>query len=409
MSRKWVEREAPRWVDQGIVTREQADRILGLYEDKKHAIGLLPILGSVLVGLGILSFIAANWQDIPQLLRLALLALVMCGFYAGGEMATRRRGQKLGIALVGLGVISFGAGIILIGQMFHLVAYNAGSFILWAAAGALAAYLYRSRYLYLLALLLFDAAQVYSVTSFGGFSYTAFVLMVAALGYYGWKFRSDVIVWCFSLSVTAHALMWVLAEEYKFMWMFIPALALYLLGDWLKERRGAYALQAAPLAAAFLFGVFMVLVGGEWNYPSLHERLTPEPLAYLGALAALFAASLAGKYVRGQLSTAYEWVLFVPFFYLNAGVYVMYLLSLFFFSLYVLWRGYAESWRFKINFGTVLFICSTLVAYSKLTWDFMDKSLFFIIGGVLLIGLSWFLNRKNKQVLHNAEEGNRNA
>ncbi|WP_372813027.1 DUF2157 domain-containing protein [Paenibacillus sp.] len=409
MSKKWVEREASAWVDQGIVTREQADRIIGLYEDKNHAVGLLPILGSVLVGLGILSFIAANWQDIPQLLRLLLIVLVMCGFYAGGEAATRRGAQKLGIALAGLGVVSFGGGIILIGQMFHLVAYNAGSFILWAAAGALAAYMYRSRYLYLLALLLFDAAQVYSVASFGSFSYTAFLLMAAGLGYYGWKFRSDLLVWCFSLSVTAHALMWVLSEEYKFMWMFIPALALYVLGDWLKERRGAYALQAAPLAAAFVFGVFMVLIGGEWSERSLREGLSPEPLAYLSALGVLFAASLAGKSMRGRLSTAYEWVLFVPFFYLSAGIYVMYLLSLFFFSLYVLWRGYAESWRFKINFGTALFICSTLVAYGKLTWDFMDKSLFFIIGGVLLIGLSWFLNRKNKQVLHDAGEGNRDA
>ena len=60
------------------------------------------------------------------------------------------------------------------------------------------------------------------------------------------------------------------------------------------------------------------------------------------------------------------------------------MIALFVFSLQLLWRGYAEEWRAKINWGTVLFLLSTLVAYGKLTWDFMDKSLFFILGGVLM-------------------------
>ncbi|MNL89126.1 hypothetical protein D3C87_2192590 [compost metagenome] len=48
-----------------------------------------------------------------------------------------------------------------------------------------------------------------------------------------------------------------------------------------------------------------------------------------------------------------------------------------------------------------------MVAYGKLTWDFMDKSLFFIIGGLLLLVLSWFLNRRNKKFLAEAKGGNR--
>ncbi|UUZ89377.1 DUF2157 domain-containing protein [Paenibacillus sp. P25] len=89
MSRKWVEKEGPGWVERGIVTRDQVDRILALYEDKKHAARLLPVLGSILVGLGILSFIAANWQDIPRLVRLALIVVLMAGFYGSGERAVR--------------------------------------------------------------------------------------------------------------------------------------------------------------------------------------------------------------------------------------------------------------------------------------------------------------------------------
>ncbi|MBP1156508.1 MULTISPECIES: DUF2157 domain-containing protein [unclassified Paenibacillus] len=405
MSRKWVEKEAPLWIERGIVTREQVNQILNLYEDKKHAVGLLPILGSILLGLGILSFIAANWQDIPQLLRLGLVIAAMAGFYGAGETMVRRGSDKLGIALVALGVISFGGGIILIGQMFHLMAYHAGTFILWSAAGTAATYLYRSRYLYLLSLLLVNVAQWYSANEFDTFSYTAFGLLVLALGAYVWKRRSNLLIWLFSFSVTLHLLMWTTSNEIPFLWMFVPAMALYVAGDWLEERHGGYALQAAPLAAAFVFGVFMVLFPDEWR-GGMMEELRPEPLYYIGALVLLFAVSLAGKMKNGRASSAFECILFVPFLYIPSGIEVLYLLSLFFFSLYVLWRGYTEEWRFKINFGTMLFICSTLVAYGKLTWDFMDKSLFFMIGGIILLGLSWFLNRRKKQVLDVTKEGN---
>ncbi|SDI14319.1 DUF2157 domain-containing protein [Paenibacillus naphthalenovorans] len=404
MSKKWVENQAPLWIERGIVTREQANQILDLYEDKKHAVGLLPILGSILLGLGILSFIAANWQDIPQLVRLCLVMAAMAGFYVAGEIMVRRGSDKLGIALVALGVITFGGGIILIGQMFHLIAYHAGTFILWSAAGALAAFLYRSRYLYLLSLLLVNIAQWYSVNEFDTFSYTAFGLLVLALGTYVWKRRSHLLIWLFSFSVTLHLLMWTTSGQIPFLWMFIPAMSLYVLGDWLEERRGGYALQSAPLTAAYIFGVYMVLFPGEWK-DGMMEQLRPEPLFYIGALVLLFAVSLAGKMKNGKAQSAFEWVLLVPFIYMPSGIELLYLLSLFFFSLYVLWCGYAQEWRFKINFGTLLFICSTLVAYGKLTWDFMDKSLFFIIGGMILLGLGWFLNRRKKQVLDDTKEG----
>ncbi|AFC32624.1 hypothetical protein PM3016_5967 [Paenibacillus mucilaginosus 3016] len=398
MSRKWLEKEAPQWVERGIVTQEQAGRILDLYKDRSQPSRLLPILGSILVGLGILSFIAANWQELPELLRLLMMMVFTGGFYAAAEVLQRRGQEKFATAFAGLGVMTFGAGIILIGQMFHLIAYSAGSFILWAAAGAAAAYLYRSRYLALLALLLFDIAQWYSVSEFNGFSYTAFLVMAAVMYVPVMRWKSALLTWCGALSWTVHSLMWAVSEDLSFLWMFVPAMALYAAGDWLREREGGYALQTAPLAAAYGFAVFMVLFPPEWDSGMLSE-LRAEPLYYVPALLLVFAVSLAGKFRQGRASSAFEWILLAPYVYLPSGYEVLYLLALFFFSFYVLWRGYAEEFRFKINFGTVLFICSTLVAYGKLTWAFMDKSLFFILGGVLLLVLSWFLNRRKNRFL----------
>ena len=49
----------------------------------------------------------------------------------------------------------------------------------------------------------------------------------------------------------------------------------------------------------------------------------------------------------------------------------------------------------QLTIGAVLFVAATAVAYFKLTWGFMDKSLFFLVGGILLLALSWYLRRRN--------------
>ena len=53
----------------------------------------------------------------------------------------------------------------------------------------------------------------------------------------------------------------------------------------------------------------------------------------------------------------------------------------------------------QLTLGTILFLVATMVAYFKLTWEFLDKSLFFLLGGVLLLGLSWYLRRRNAQLV----------
>jgi uncharacterized membrane protein len=401
MSRKWVEKEGLLWVQKKIVTREQYEQILALYNDNKHAIGVLPLLGSILVGLGILSFIAANWQEIPQMARLVMIIVLMVACYGGGELFRRNGNERLGLAITALGLVSFGGGIVLIAQMFHLVSYDIMSFIVWGSVGTLLTYMYRSKFLYLLSLLIFTGAQWYSTIEHHQFSYVGFIIMVVGLGYYGWKNQHMALAWFFSLSIVLQSLILVLEREWKFLWIFVPLMALYALGDWIKDRSSGFALQSVPLASAFIFAIVMVFAFDEVSISDRNDILA-EPLYFAGSMLLLLAASLYGKWKNQRVSSAFEWVLLIPVVYLNAGIAVMYLLLLFFFSFYVLWRGYIEQWRFKINFGTLLFIITTMVAYGKLTWAFMDKSLFFILGGLILLALSWFLNRRKKLVLDEA-------
>ncbi|WP_308638636.1 DUF2157 domain-containing protein [Paenibacillus silvisoli] len=406
MSRKWLQQEGPSWVRQNIITPEQYQRILACYPEQKRAIGLIPILGSILVGLGILSFVAANWQQIPDIVRLIIIGITMTGFYAAGEMFRRRNHEKLGAGLIGLGLLTFGAGIVLVGQMFHLQAYGVTSFIVWGTAGVLLTYLIKSRYLFLLSLLIFSGLQWYNTTEFNHFSFVAFVIMVVGLGYYWLKRPDTLLAWCLAASFAVQSILLVTVHEWPFSWFFIPVWLLYSAMDWAKERKSVYPFQAIPLVAAFVHNLIIVLFYTDRADSTFLQDLSAQPLWYGLALALLFALSLAGKQRFNRLSSSPDWLLALPFFYMPHGADAAYLLVLFAFSLYLLWRGYAEEWAVKINLGTLLFLTSTMAAYGKLAWDFMDKSVFFILGGVILLSLSWFLNRRKKQFLteHREEE-----
>ncbi|MMZ62533.1 hypothetical protein D1872_247470 [compost metagenome] len=83
----------------------------------------------------------------------------------------------------------------------------------------------------------------------------------------------------------------------------------------------------------------------------------------------------------------------------------MYLLILFVFSGYLLWIGYREDWSNKVNAGTLLFLFSTFIGYIQVAWDFLPKSLFFLVGGLLLFALNAFLQRQRRKLLHDEDKG----
>ncbi|GAA4367981.1 hypothetical protein GCM10023185_40270 [Hymenobacter saemangeumensis] len=398
MSRKFIETDGPQWVEEGIISPEQYARLLGRYPEQERAIGLLPLLGGLLVGLGILSLVAANWQALPELLRLAILLFTLLAAYTAGERALRQGQRPLGIGLLCVGLLTFGAGIVLTGQMYHLVSHDVRALLLWALAGLALTWLYRSRFLFLLTLVILGAAMAYSVHEFEVYSYVGLGLLVLGLGGYWFRYPDNLLGWGFSLGwLTAMGLL-LDHTHTPFVWL-LPLLGLlYVAGDWLPRRREALAVQLLPLAAAW-FVAASVAANGEAE--STLEVLRKAGGAYALALLVLLGASAAGKWRQRALPSLSDWLIFLPLFFLPAGplVIILQLLVLYAFAGAVLWAGYREQWRAEVNAGTVLFILASALAYFRLTWAFLDKSLFFIGGGVLLLALSWWLRRRNEQIL----------
>jgi uncharacterized membrane protein len=92
---------------------------------------MMAVLGAVLVGVGVLSFVASNWDAMNNATRILIILAAMVGSYAAGWMLLQRGKKVTGRALILLGSIIYGAGIMLVGQMYHVQTNWMNAFNLW--------------------------------------------------------------------------------------------------------------------------------------------------------------------------------------------------------------------------------------------------------------------------------------
>jgi uncharacterized membrane protein len=100
----------------------------------------------------------------------------------------------------------------------------------------------------------------------------------------------------------------------------------------------------------------------------------------------------------GRITSLWELCLYLPFFILPYSS-LFYLIGLFILSSYLIWDGDRLDEKEQTQMGIVGFLLSTLFGYFQYAWDFMDKSLFFLVGGILLFVIHLSL-RKRKNIFH---------
>ena len=161
--------EVARWEADGIITAEQAEAIRNRYasdspEAGGSAIGnrvvtVIAIMGAALIGLGIIAFIAANWSEIPKLAKLALMVVGTPAIYVIGWFIGYRFGYvRIGVAVILLGAIAFGASIHLVAQTYHVPVNHPNLVPLWFLGVIPLAYITRSQAVFALSIILFLAA-----------------------------------------------------------------------------------------------------------------------------------------------------------------------------------------------------------------------------------------------------------
>ena len=157
--RKRLERDLPQWVAAGWLQPDGAKAILASVEAQAPAasnrlVGILSILGAVLIGAGAISFVAANWQEMPRLLRLGLLVSVLWVSYGSAAVLFQRGLGVFAHGAVLIGSVVFGAAVMLVAQMYHLHGNPPDAVFVWACGALLAGVLMRSNPTVVLSLLL---------------------------------------------------------------------------------------------------------------------------------------------------------------------------------------------------------------------------------------------------------------
>ena len=111
------------WLEDNIITDEQADSILELYELKKSNLRMiLFIAGGILLALGGVCFAASQWHELPKLLR---VFMILGGYLASLALylITGKSNTRSGRSFLLLASIIFGSGIFLITRMYDIKLY----------------------------------------------------------------------------------------------------------------------------------------------------------------------------------------------------------------------------------------------------------------------------------------------
>lgn len=354
VQRRRLERDLVRWREQGWVTATGEAAIRSELAKLRAGPGLataLSTLAAVLIGFAVMSFVAANWQDMSRLARLTLLFSGLIGSYGAAGMFFQRGLDAFGHAATLLGVAIFGASIMLISQMYHMDGNPPDAVLAWAIGGLLAGVLPRSNPALSFAMVLMSV--------WGAMEYS----------------QRDEPFWPFLLG-----------------WGSVAG-ALY----WQKWRPGIHV-AGLPLAA-FLISIGYTLGKG-------HQHAI---VVLIGV--ALIAAAIAGERARPDLARLWSGTLGYAIAIAYAGMWALQfvetpssaaLVLLALISLVLLlsaiWWGMKTGHRGALWLGYIGFSIEILSIYSQKIGTLLDTSLFFLVAGLIVAGLAYMAYRLHGEV-----------
>lgn len=134
---KLIAGEIRKWMNAGIVNGVTGEKLLAHYPsnaNKTTVSEVLTLIGSILVGLGTILFIAANWSAITIGVKLFIIIAAITLAHSAGWKLRFEPGKhpRLGNAMLVLGSLFYGAAIWLIAQIFNIEGNFADGVLLWA-------------------------------------------------------------------------------------------------------------------------------------------------------------------------------------------------------------------------------------------------------------------------------------
>jgi uncharacterized membrane protein len=447
--RRQLRQEVEQWHSEGLIDQTVYEQLGDRYKfnnlessASNRFILILLGLGSVLLGLGIITFVAANWQVWARELKITLLLSGFIGINTAGFYLWQRSNQqwqrRLGQALLLLGALVLGANMALMSQLFHQSGQVYQLCLVWGLGVLAMAYSLRLTMLGIVSSLLVWLGYLGylwepEVVAFGRLSWLQLLvqhlpvlvaLLFIPLAYWcksRWIFRLSAIAIIFSLEANILRFNLLVASPWMGAIAFaLPPALLWAYNDSLLRRHPlpveVFSGIARSLAITFLSLLFYVLsFYGLWNTslvaspenalplssPPLLDLLLLGILAlwqwlrllrrwnlnnYLVAAMILISAVVPVWHLSGTLQPAYAALIFN--------------LLLFLLSVGLIREGLAQGKRHLFWGGMVLLTVSIFSRMLEHNTDLLFKSfVLFLCGFGLMGGGLWFERRLRTKIV----------
>lgn len=380
-----------QWLREGTITKEQAEKMLrdtSQYKKEQSSNKLiiaLSTIGAILLGIGVILFIASNWQQMPNIVKVLILLGSTASSYYGGYVLRYQRQTlvKVGASLIFLGALLFGATIFLIAQMYHINSNSHSLILIWLIGIVPLVYALKTEPIAGLASLLFFiwiGLFVFRNMSFESASRDFFGLPVLYL-------ISGILL--FGIGGLHYLLdeLKSIARIYRIAGIKISMLALFLLT--FRFFSGYY-------------GEFNIREGLEFSSQFTTGFVFFSILAIVFMTINLFFNSTKSHtpILEGSIGLGLSALALIFFFYpATTNIYVvLFNLILIGLILTILFIGYNREDMKLVNIGMAYLWILVVVRYCDFFWRLLPRSIFFMVGGFILVLGSVALERKRRQL-----------
>jgi len=390
--RRSVHNALQHWLGEGLLTAEKVRELGESLEkvDKTQDSGRLAMIfgtvGAVLTGLGVILFVASNWATMSPGVRTAVLLTVYGGVVAGAVFAERRGLPLVADAVWLLSTLVLGANIFLMAQTYNLSLTMWQGTLAWMIGALAMGYARQS------------AAQ----------AAVAVPLAILTLGWAGGGSG------------------WFFDDQFEFLFAddglrpVLGLVGLALIGlSTLVAKRDDLSFAQLP---CFRWGTFIVAavlvlttVHVELASAMFNADFSTKQLGIIVAVVALVAAAaMSGKLESGASRPAMIGVLglllvvMIPYqdttwlgfeagnTHVLFGLYVLLVLGM---ALFSIWLGINARNARLVNIGMVSTTLLIIIQYFGWSFELLDRSIAFILGGIVLITLSVFVEKQRRRIM----------
>jgi len=364
----------------------------------KKIIFTFSIIGSVLVGIGAILFIAANWQQIPHLVKIfSLMALTLAAAYGGYYLEYENKNYpKTGSSLMFLSTMLFGAAIFLTAQIYHIEStHNLNLLVLiWMLSILPFVYLFKSKAVAVLVSVLFFvwfAVFMFNRDAFRDYEGSlAMLFAVVALFTFAFGKLHDFITEYEDLSPVFEKI----SVFIIFFCLFLTTFHYFakpVITNALFISFKGYSLNLSNLMLA---GSILILLCSFIFNPAKRKANTFETIFMICILLYCILLSNA-DIIRHIFTPEYDTYYYYGY---RSGLTIY---TNIFFALSVLGlilSGYLKRRMFYVNLGIFWLVVFMAVKYFDVFWKLLPRSIFFLAGGIILVGSALFFEHKRRAI-----------